>query len=335
MSLNPQPITGREAFWGDIRPTQSQLDLINRSPTFVAQIRQADAQVKMGQCQPMAVKDVAGPVYQTDNGQIQFPSRYTNDPMRMSWAIWPMRWDISCMRVRTRHSRRNTRPILATPTLSTPRRCCRSVPRREAQLNHWKIYHEILRNTTTPDHPGTGIDGHLDPQLVQLFDEHYAKYAQAGLTEKQIDQRLIVSGMPNTAVGTAEGSDSTYNYYGHLLTGGAPTEPGSPTSVSYGQDDIGNLTSATQAWRTGDVTTQTYTNGNLQSVRTVDPDGKLLSVSAYAYNPGGSCSVEMSRGERAIRQSGFDAEVPASSAVLIRMAHGKRRYSTPGTRRGR
>jgi hypothetical protein len=309
MSADLQRVTGKEAFWGDIKPTSSQLELINRSPTFVVQIHEADARVKTGQIPPMAVKDIPGPRYQVSTGQIQFPPHAVSGSDEhflgnLAHEIGHLTYARADDAFEAKYKSHLRDPNAYNAATMSPIRA-----QVEAHLNHWKIYNEILKNTATPGHPGTAITANLDAQLAQLFDAHDARNSATALPQKQNENELVLSGMQSVAIGAAEGPDSTYNYHGHLMTGGAPVEPGAPTAISYSESGNGDIVRSSQTWRTGDVTTQTYQDGKARFIETVDASGKTLQTLSYAHNPDGSYRVDMKDGAgRAIRQSVFNAD---------------------------
>jgi hypothetical protein len=309
MSTNLQAVTGHEVFWGSVTPTRRQLELVNRSPTFVAQIHEADEQVKTGRNKPMQVRDIQGPYYFDREGVIAFPRDYRlgldEDFLgKLAHELGHQIYAPADEAFRKRYRLNPRDPDAHNAATLWPLRA-----QSEGELNHWKIGNEILRNTAGPGQPGVDIKQNLDDGIGRLFDDESAKHAKAGLTQQQSESRLVAAGMQHLAPGpSSEGPGSEYTGFGFLLSAAAPIEGGDPTSVSYRQADNGGITSSAQTWQSGDISTQTYKDGKLQTAQTVDPSGKPLRTASYRHRPDGGYSVNVSDGAgRTIQWSDFNA----------------------------
>ncbi|MEM5343578.1 hypothetical protein V4C56_28640 [Paraburkholderia azotifigens] len=313
MDTKVQSVSGSEAFWGDVKPTPGQLDLVNKSPTLVSQIHEGDRRVATGENLPMAVKgDIPGDPdgkYDLQKRQLQFPPRLFggDNDMALSTFAHEMGHLIYAPQDRAFKQKYvanvNPRdPGVYNATAMWPVRA-----EGEAEYNRWKVGSEIERNTATPGHPGTSINSD-DPTMNAIASANANR--PAGLTDKQNENRLIRTGMNSMATSGSHGADGTYDSYTRRITGAAPTEPGKMVSANYaGDDTTGDITSASQHWESGDVSTQNYKDGKLQSTRTVDPAGKPLQTSSYTYAPNGSYSVTVKNGNgRTIQQSNFNAD---------------------------
>jgi hypothetical protein len=309
MSIDPKPVTGREAFWGDIRPTQRQLGLINASPTFVAQIHEANEQVRAGSNKPMAVRDIVGPYYYDDEGVIAFPRNYASrsDEDFLGQLSHELAHQVYAGADRAFAERYNLHP--RDPDAYNNMTLWPLRAQSAAVLNHWKIGNEILRNTAAAGKPGTDIKGNLPSGFGRLLDDESARNAKAGLTQTQNEKRLVIAGMQHLAPEeSSEGTGSEYSGFGRM-SGAAPIEPGDPVAVTFGDDGRGGIASMSERWKSGDLSTQIFKDGKIQSSQTVDPSGNRLRAASYTHNRDGSYSVDVKNGAgRTIQQSAFNAD---------------------------
>ncbi|MBN3757693.1 RHS repeat protein [Paraburkholderia sp. Tr-20389] len=313
MDTKLQPVTGNEAFWGDVKLTPSQLDLVNKSPTLVAQIHEGDARVAAGDYRPIAVRtDLPGDgggAYDPETKRIIIPPRTFSSEdnsglgtfaHEMGHFIYAPQ-DTEFERKYLAHVNPRDPGAYNTSAMLYVR------AESEAEYNTGKIRKEIAQNTATPGNPGTSItEGNA---TIDAIDHAEANRPQ-GLTEKQNENRLIRRGMEAMATSGGHGATGSYDYYAHRSTGAAPIEPGGVASARYeGNDTTGDITSASEHWQSGDVSTQNYKDGKLQSTQTVDPSGKPLQTSSYAYKTDDSYGVTVKDGNgRTIQQSDFNAD---------------------------
>ncbi|NLP63223.1 hypothetical protein [Paraburkholderia sacchari] len=192
----------------------------------------------------------------------------------------------------------------------------------EAVYNNWKARQEVLGGTATPDNPGTRIAFEVADQNTQKrFDDQHAADVIAGKSDDQDRNQLITLGMNDYVNGnpsTAPGK-TYYAYYGSASGAPAP-EPGASPLVSFSGDDKGDITSMTEWWPSGNVDTQRFENGKIQSSQKVSADGTFLSTATYRYGPDGSYSVDVKDGNRGpeytlggAQQAGTPSQPPAQN----------------------
>ncbi|SAK66005.1 peptidase M10A and M12B, matrixin and adamalysin [Caballeronia fortuita] len=310
MDVKPQRLTGQEAFWGNYKPTDSQLSLMNKSPLLVGQIQNASDQVKSGEIQPLNVSDEVGTAFTSHDGtQIALNPSYTtgSDANFVGVLAHELGHTLNVQKDAKFEQQFATHPRdpEAFNSAATPK----GIGQTEAELNKWKVSNEIQQNTTAPGHPGTSIVDHRDPTFAG-FDNVAKKYANANLTPQQMDDRIIGEGSSSFFTGGNGYNFSQYEHAGHNNSqGAAPTEPGNPASVTFGIDKDGNVASARQQWNSGDTSTQTYKDGKLQSSQTVDPQGNPLRTANYQHNADGSYNMNVTDGSgRKIQQSEFNPD---------------------------
>ncbi|MFM0667899.1 hypothetical protein [Paraburkholderia sediminicola] len=309
MSVNLQPVTGQEVLWGDMKPTPNQLKLINASPTFVSDIHEADERIKSGAYRPIAVISDSYTQFDPVRKQVILTPQLLNDDD--TELLGTLSHELSHFlddpkeRAFAQNYGVNPRDPDAYNQAATRYIRAQAV----AEGNQWKIAREVEQNTATPDQPGTKLTGAGSSALFPYFDEAYAKNTNAGLTETQIQNRLISSFMGSFASTQSDvGAGSEYNADGSM-SGSAPIEPGQPT-VHYNSDDRGDITSMTETWPSGDVSTQTFKDGKRLQSQTVDSQGKPLRTANYSYyRPDGSYGVNVTDGGgKTIQQSDFNAD---------------------------
>ncbi|SAK61789.1 peptidase M10A and M12B, matrixin and adamalysin [Caballeronia pedi] len=312
MSVKIKPITGTEPVWGDVKPTQSQLDLINRSPTFVAQLQAANERVAAGTLQPMAINPdlPADGRYIYDKNQLEFAPDVTqqSDGSFVNLlahevghvANQPSDFAFKDKYIDTANPR--------DPAGYHNNGMWSLLNETGGEYNGWKIGNEINGSLQAAGKPGIEPDT-SSPETFDAF-EAASKNRPAGLTDAQNDSRIIHAGMGASMVNDRHFTDGTYDYDGRQFSGLAPIEPGRPVSASFQSDpNTGDITSSTENWKSGDVSTQNYQDGRLQSVQTVDPSGKPLQSSSYTYNPDGSYGMTVKDGAgQTLQQSDFNAD---------------------------
>ncbi|SAK67621.1 peptidase M10A and M12B, matrixin and adamalysin [Caballeronia fortuita] len=312
MSVKLKPITGSEPIWGDVKPTQSQLDLINRSPTFVAQLNAANERVSAGTLQPMFVNAnlPADGLYNYDNKRLEFApdvgektdGEFVN---LLAHELGHVNYDPSDMSFKDKYpGAMNPRDPGAYPGYGM----LSVLNETGGAYNNWKIGNQINNSLAADGLPAIEANT-SEPEAYAAFDAA-AKNRPAGLTEAQNDNRIIQQGMGATAAHDRHFTDGTYDYDARHFSGLPPIEPGPPVSASYqGDPNTGDITSATQNWQSGDVSTQKYQDGRLQSNETADASGKLLQSSSYTYRPDGGYGMTVKDGEgKTLQQSDFNPD---------------------------
>lgn len=300
MALNirngPNYVTGKESYWGDMKPSTGLLDLINKSPTLQNELHDYGAQVSAGQTMPIQYgnKDgtyfdgsriVVGTDYQglsdetltgtlsheighfenKDNDQ-KFWDQYKVNPRD------PNAYNVSAMQGAHREG--------------------------EAMFNNWQVQQEIRNNTAAPDKPGTGIYFAAPADTQQQFDQKHLADVKAGMSAEQDRNLLIPLGMNGAAndIPSTAPNKTYYQFYGEGIGAAAP-ESGSPPKVTFEGDEKGNVNSMTERWPSGDVGTQTFVDGKIQSAQMVDGQGAPIFSATYQHSPNGGYSVDVVNGK--------------------------------------
>ncbi|WP_322060434.1 hypothetical protein [Paraburkholderia sp. J63] len=288
-------VTGRESWWGDMKPSPGMIDLINKSPTLQSELHDYGAQVSAGQAMPMQYgnKDgtyfdgsriVIGTDYQglsddtltgalsheighfenKDNDQ-KFAEKYKVNPRD------PNAYNVSAMRGAHGEG--------------------------EAMYNNWQVQQEIRNNKAAPDKPGTEIYFAAPENTQQQFDQKHQADVKAGKSAEEDRNLLIPIGMNATVndVPSTAPNKTYYQYYGEV-SGAAAPESGGPPKVKFDGDEKGNVNSMTEHWPSGDVGTQTFVDGKIQNAQMVDGQGAPISSATYQHNADGGYSVDVVSG---------------------------------------
>ncbi|WP_322094045.1 RHS repeat domain-containing protein [Paraburkholderia bannensis] len=314
MSTRLQPIKGNEAFWGEIQPTQDQINLMNKSPTLASQVQQANRLMQTGEINPIKTDSTMPPLsgrYNYETKRLQFPPDITNQsPADFTGLFSHEMGHVEYEPQNARFGNDYVNNVNARdPGKYNAVGMWSTLNETQGEYNNWKVGKEIHDNTATPDQSGIEIPGYRDNPITQTIDSAHQN-RPTGLTDAQNENRLMREGMGTSVVHDIHFGRGTYDHDAHLMTGGAPTEPWRPVSANFqGNDTTGELTSATQNWQSGDTSTQQYRDGRLQSTQTVNPSGQALQRSAYKYNPDGSYGLTITDGTgRALQQSHFNAD---------------------------
>ena len=295
MRITAPKITGKESLWGDIPPPPAETSLINASPTLLGQLQDYGNDVDSKKMQPMVLGNDDGTYLGPHSVVVgnDFKSKPADDHVStISHELGHYENLKNDDKFSSRYAvnQRDPNAYNVSALTGTHRE-------GEAVYNNWKVQQEILKNTATPNSPGTQIALATPKGTQEQLDAQHAGDVRAGKSDEQDRNQLIGIGMNayvNGAPSTAP-NKTYYQYYGP--ESGAPVpEPGAAPKVSFTINDDGDVTSMEERWQSGHVSTQNFKDGKIQSSQTVDTDGKVLSTATYTYNQQGGYSVDVKDG---------------------------------------
>jgi YD repeat-containing protein len=291
-----QPITGREPFWGDVQPSESQVSLINDSPTLQTDLHDYADALAQKQVRPLAIGPNGGSYFDNFNQHRIVLPHDVNTLDDNTW-IAGLSHELGHFESRNADSDFRTRYSVnpRDPEAYDLHALMGMHGEGEAMYNNWKIEQEIFNSTSTPGHAGTktGLAGEWpDGPIEQAFSRTHASDLQTGLSDTQDKNRLIETGAGLNAlqVPSTAPSSTYYNYYGGENDNVVPTGLGSPTAVTFGDlRGDGGITSMDEYYGSGLHATQNFdAGGKLTSANIVDAAGSLQKQIGYARQPDGS-----------------------------------------------
>lgn len=300
MSVGASAITGQESYWGDVNPTPGAIKIVNASPTLQSQLHDYENDVKSGKMNPMTSASGMGTFFVGDNGDdggsIVFGQgeATSGDDERLVGTLahelghYENRANDQAFKDRYAVNKRDPEAYNVAALSGIH-------GEGEAVENNWQVQRESEVNTGNGRAPGIGAELSPNELADALTQQHFAD-VRANKSNAQDRNHLIVTGMngyANQNPSTAP-NESYYKYYGQA-SGSRPHEPGRPT-VAFTGDDNGDINSMTEHWPSGDVGTQTFNEGKIQSSIMVNKAGKLISDTAYQYNKDGGYSVAVTDG---------------------------------------
>ncbi|MDR5818196.1 hypothetical protein QCE62_31740 [Caballeronia sp. LZ033] len=304
-----QPVTGKESYWGDVHPTENQVRLINQSPTMQADLQDYGAAVSSGDIQPIAVGPDKGTYFEdATQHRIVLAHNFAG----LSDGNW-----IGALSHELGHfeSRSNDRAFATCygvnprdPEAFDVEAMLGLRGEGEAIYNNWKVGQEILRNTSTPEHPGMLINMAGEQPggpTQQALDSLHASDTQSGLSDEQDKNRLIDRAASLNATETPSNASSDYyDYYGGANRRVVPPGLGSPTAAQLGDPaGDGKITSMNETYASGMQGTQHFgADGKLTSADLRDANGNLQQHIEYARQTGGAYSATISDGQGVVTE---------------------------------
>ncbi|CAM2185519.1 hypothetical protein PSAC2689_60125 [Paraburkholderia sacchari] len=173
-----QTITGNESYWGDVKPTPEQLDLINKSPTLQRQLHDYGSQVDAGKVQPMKYGDEGGTNF--DGHRIVFgtESQGRSDDITVGTLSHEIGHFENQKNDRDFNARYPINPH--DPNAYNDVSALRGAHGEgEAMYNNWQVQQEILGNPTGAGEPGDRIYFGASPGTQQQFDDRHAADVKA------------------------------------------------------------------------------------------------------------------------------------------------------------
>ncbi|WP_213308699.1 hypothetical protein [Paraburkholderia sacchari] len=303
-----QTITGDEPYWGDVKFSSGQLDLINKSPTLQRQLQDYGSQEEAGKVQPMKYGDEGGTYFDGHRIVIGTERKGQSDDI----TVGTLSHEIGHF-----ENQKNDRDFKARYPINPHDPNAYNISALQgahaeggAMYNNWQVQQEILGNTTGAGEPGHSIYFAASPSTQQQFDDRHAADVKAGLSSEQDRNRLIRTGMDDVANDNpSTAPDETYyQFYGAYNSAGVP-EVGGPPKVTFGADANGNIDSMTEKWPSGDIGMQSFADGKIQDSKMVDKGGNLLSSTSYQWSANGSYSAKVTDQQgRTIEDDKFNAD---------------------------
>ena len=301
------PVTGNEAYWGDVKLTPEEIGLINASPTLQSQLQDYGADVSADKMQPIEIHPSGGTYFGSKG--IVFDSGYTSDPNSfvsgLSHEIGHYENHANDTAFASRYAV-NPRD----PNAYNVAALAGTHGEGEAIVNNYQVRREIEENTTTPGAPGTRIGLAAPTGTTEALNTQHAIDVLAGKSNDQDRNLLIPLGMASyaTAPPSTAPDKTYYEFYGSGSGVPAP-EAGKPTSVTFTGSENGDITSMTERWDSGDIGMQNFKDGKIQSSTMADRNGNMQSTTAYNYNEDGSYSVDTRNGMgNEIQRDEFNAD---------------------------
>ncbi len=307
VSIGTNPITGRESYFGNVKLTPEQIRLINASPMLQSQLRDYGNDVNSGQMKPMESGDGVATFF--DSKHIVLG---TSNPGGDAFMLGTLSHEIGHY-----ENRANDKAFMARyavnwrdPEAFNVAALIGSHGEGEAVVNNWQVQQEIRKNTATGNSPGTQIDVGGRSTLQEHLDGQHAADVNAAESDTEDRNRLTavgmnfyVNGIPTNAL-----DETYYQYYGKGVGMPAP-EPGRVKNVEFTGDKLGNINSMTERWASGDIGTQTFNEGRIQSSEMKDSQGNIISTAAYSYARKGGYSVDVRDGAGHVTKRGeFNAD---------------------------
>ena len=313
LSIGTNLVTGQESYFGDVKLTPEQIRLINASPQFKSQLSDYGRDVKSGKMDPMSRGNDSA-TYLADTHIVigQYQDTTMSDTTSDTTIVSDLSHEIGHY-----ENRANDRAFRAQyagnprdPEAYNVAALIGSHQEGEAVANNYQIQQEIQKNTASQSAPGTQIEVSEIPGFQEKLDALRAADARAGKSIAEDRNNLIVAGMnayvdgnPSTATG------KTYHQYYGEGSGMPAPETGKIRQVEFTGDEQGNINSMTEHWASGDVGTQTFSRGKIQTSQLTEAHGKLTSTTAYRYAKDGAYSVEVRNGAgRETERAEFNAD---------------------------
>lgn len=298
MRIGMPPISGQESFWGDVKPTNKEVELINASPTLQSQLRDYGADVNSGEMNPMAL--VSKGSYFDGKGAKGISFSKDVDSWSTNMMVGTLAHEIGHYKNLAKdnafESRYDINPRDPNAYYVTALRGLHQ--EGEAAANNWLVQQEIEKNTARPNAPGTRIYLAGTDKLPKTLDKQHAADVQDGKSDIVHRNHLTVAGMSDFAANhPSHNPDDTYfRYFGGESGAPAPV-PGSPKEVAFVGDDKGDINQMAESWKSGEHARQTFSEGKIQSSKLLDGSGKVASESVYKYNDDGSYLVDVKNGD--------------------------------------
>jgi len=309
LSVGTNLVTGQESYFGDVKLTPEQIRLVNASPQFRSQLFDYGSDVKSGKMDPMnRGKDFA--TYLDDRYIVigQYQDSTTSDTTLLSDLSHEIGHFENRANDKAFRSQYAVNP--RDPQAYNVAALMGSHQEGEAVANNYQIQQEIQKNTASENAPGIQIEVSEIPGLQEKLDALRAADAGAGKSIAEDRNNLIVAGMNGYVnVNPSTATDKTYyQFYGEGSGMPAP-ETGSIKQVEFTGDEQGDINSMTEHWASGDVGTQTFSRGKIQTAELANARGELTSTAAYSYAKDGAYSVDVRNGAgRETARAEFNAD---------------------------
>lgn len=306
-----KPVTGTESYWGDVRPTQSQVSLINKSPTLQKDLTDYGAAIAAGEMKPIEIGPDGGGYF--DNA-VKHRIVLSHDVAQFDDNNW-----IAGLSHELGHfeSRQNDKALAArydTPARDPSAYNVRAMngmrDEGEAIYNNWRVEHEILENTTSDGHPGTlvGIIGEAPGgPIEQALDQVHAAEVNAGRSVEQDRNGMMEAAAAMNALQrpSTDLSKTYFDYYAGGDRNIVPPGLGSPTAVQLSDPaGDGNITSMNETYASGMQGTQNFgPDGKLTSADVKDAGGNVQKHIQYARQPDGAYTATTYDGRGALTET--------------------------------
>ncbi|SEB86317.1 hypothetical protein SAMN02787142_0473 [Burkholderia sp. WP9] len=309
LSVGTNVVTGQESYFGDVKLKPEQIRLVNASPQFQSQLFDYGSDVSSGNMDPMSRgKDIATYF----DGRHIVIGQYQHSTMSDAAVLGHLSHEIGHYENRANDKAFKSQYAVnpRDPQAYNVAALIGAHQEGEAVANNYQIQQEIQKNTASGNAPATQIDVSGLRGVQEKLDALHAVDVGAGKSSAEDRNNLIVAGMnayvnanPSTATGK-----SYYQYYGEGSRAPAP-ETGSIKQVEFTGDEQGDINSMTEHWASGDVGTQTFSRGKIQTAELADAHGELTSTAAYSYAKDGAYSVDVRNGAgRETERAEFNAD---------------------------
>jgi hypothetical protein len=284
-------ITGNEAFWGNVKLTQKEIDYINSSQTLVRQLVQYQTDYNNHLIDAMGVSSNNGTEFIASG--VQFAANYST-------------WTPEMFVGELAHEMGHYAGQAADAAFANKYEISPNDPNAysvdamlglhregEAVYNNYVVQQEIsaatggqgkidLAGAVHVDHTSTGLQELLDAQ--HAFDQT-AGYSTTQDMNLMIEQAMgIYSMLPGSANGLPY-----FEYYGESNGAKAPAQAPELASVTFTDPAAtGDFTTIKTVFTSGEVQTQSFSNGVISFSTLDDQFGNVLTQTIYSHNADGS-----------------------------------------------
>ncbi|MDR5783780.1 hypothetical protein QCE63_30650 [Caballeronia sp. LZ065] len=305
-----QPITGKESYWGDVKPTDRQVSLINLSPTLQGDLNDYGKAVAAGEVKPFTIGQDDGSYFDRGNQQrIVLGHDFVN--MDDNNWIGGLSHELGHFENRQTDEAMAARYSIAArdPEAYDTQAMIGMRGEGEALYNNWKVEHEILDHTAGNGQPGTriGIYGDWRNGTIErtLQSTHEAD-VQSGQSDEQDRNRLIdkAAGFNALQRPSDQPSSTYFEYYGGGDKNVVPPGLGSPTAVQLNDPaGDGKITSMNETYASGMRGTQNFgPDGKLTSADITDANGNVQRRIGYARQIDGAYTATIYNGQGGVTE---------------------------------